>query len=122
MKSLMPLTARLLLCLGLLAGGVSAAVHAQSKARHYVCDPCGLPCDTLVYDSPGTCPKCGMALVDQEEARHKVEEAARQTKKAAILLFNGVQIIDYTGPYEVFGAAGFSVYTVAETREPVTTA
>jgi putative intracellular protease/amidase len=112
------------LCLGLAAAAVSAQAQNQGQAgtRHWVCDPCGLPCDTAVYDSPGTCAKCGMALVDEDEAHRKVEEAARSRKKAAILIFDGVQIIDYTGPYEVFGAAGFQVYTVAATREPVTTA
>src|SRR6266852_4079568 len=44
------------------------------------------------------------------------------SKKVAILIFDGVQIIDYTGPYEVFGSADFDVYTVAETTAPVTTA
>jgi putative intracellular protease/amidase len=39
----------------------------------------------------------------------------------AILLFDGVQIIDYSGPWEVFGQAGFEVHTVAEKTEPVTT-
>jgi copper(I)-binding protein/putative intracellular protease/amidase len=42
-------------------------------------------------------------------------------KKAAILIFDGVQIIDYTGPYEVFGAAGLQVFTVATTTAPITT-
>src|SRR5205807_1405734 len=28
--------------------------------------------------------------------------------------------IDYSGPWEVFGEAGFRVFTVAEKREPVT--
>src|SRR5262249_6233899 len=41
--------------------------------------------------------------------------------KVAILIFTGVQIIDYTGPYEVFQAAGFDVYTVAATKDPITT-
>jgi hypothetical protein len=40
----------------------------------------------------------------------------------AIVLWNGVQIIDYSGPWEVFGQAGFKVFTVAEKSEPVTTA
>src|SRR4051794_13769053 len=39
----------------------------------------------------------------------------------AILIFDGVQIIDYTGPYEVFGAAGLNVYTVSEKTEAITT-
>jgi len=50
-------------------------------------------------------------------------EAARQHagKPVAILLFDGAEIIDFTGPWEVFGAAGFDVYTVAATKAPVTT-
>src|SRR5436309_10021883 len=40
----------------------------------------------------------------------------------AILLFDGVEIIDYSGPWEVFGQAGFEVHTVAEKSDPVTTA
>ena len=31
-------------------------------------------------------------------------------KKVAILIFDGVQIIDYTGTWEVFGQAGFDVF------------
>jgi putative intracellular protease/amidase len=42
--------------------------------------------------------------------------------KVAVLVFDGVEIIDFTGPWEVFGAAGFEVYAVAESRTPVTTA
>jgi putative intracellular protease/amidase/YHS domain-containing protein len=42
-------------------------------------------------------------------------------KKVAILVFEGVQIIDFTGPYEVFGEAGFDVFTVAERRRPLKT-
>jgi putative intracellular protease/amidase len=40
----------------------------------------------------------------------------------AILVFDGVEIIDSMGPYEVFGAAGCDVYTVAATKDPVTSA
>jgi putative intracellular protease/amidase len=86
-------------------------------ATRYVCPPCGSPCDTASFDKPGTCPVCGMALVD---ASTLAPEPPR--KKVAILVFNGVEIIDYTGPWEVFGAAGYDVYTVAETKTPVTTA
>ena len=53
-----------------------------------------------------------------------------KTKNLAILLFNGVQIIDYTAPYEVFGATAnkagngpaFNIYTVAEKPDAITTA
>ena len=46
----------------------------------------------------------------------------KEPPTVAILLFDGVQIIDYSGPWEVFGQAGFKVHTVAEKREPLTTA
>jgi putative intracellular protease/amidase len=51
------------------------------------------------------------------------------SRNLAILLFNGVQIIDYTGPYEVFGhvyafdqPVPFNTYTVAERTTAITTA
>lgn len=44
-----------------------------------------------------------------------------ERKNVAILVFPGVQIIDYTGPYEVFGQAGYRVYTVSEKDELLTT-
>lgn len=50
-------------------------------------------------------------------------------RNLAIFIFEGVQIIDYTGPFEVFGQAHgsghqrlFNVYTVAEKAAPITTA
>jgi putative intracellular protease/amidase len=53
----------------------------------------------------------------------------RAPRNLAIFLFEGVQIIDYTGPYEVLGHATadgrtpmFNVYTVAEKAGPLTTA
>ncbi len=51
-----------------------------------------------------------------------VPDQAKKPPTVAILLFDGVQIIDYSGPWEVFGQAGFKVHTVAEKPEPVTTA
>src|SRR5262245_10036847 len=114
MKRFVRLAAVLLLCLPL-APVVDARLTAEEPVKHYVCDPCGMPCDAKVYDHPGVCPVCGGALVPQEAAR------AATRKRAAILIFTGVQIIDYTGPYEVLGAADFDVYTVAATKDPITT-
>jgi putative intracellular protease/amidase len=42
-------------------------------------------------------------------------------QKVAILIFDDVQVIDYSGPLEVLSSAGFDVFTVAATRNPVTT-
>ena len=49
-------------------------------------------------------------------------------RNLAILIFDDVQIIDYTGPYETFGHAysddgpAFNIYTVSEKAGPITTA
>ena len=54
-------------------------------------------------------------------------EAKDAPRNLAIFIFDGVQIIDYTGPFEVLGQAHdarkrlFNVYTVAEKAAPVTT-
>jgi putative intracellular protease/amidase len=37
----------------------------------------------------------------------------------AVLLFDGAEIIDYAGPWEAFGEAGFKIFTVAATTQPV---
>jgi putative intracellular protease/amidase len=88
-----------------------AMAAPASKAQAYRCPPCGLPCDQLVFDKPGTCPNCGMTLVP---------ENGEGVTKVAILLFNGAEIIDFAGPWEVFGTARFLVHTVAPKLEPVT--
>lgn len=41
---------------------LSGVVVAQN-ADEYVCMPCGLDCDSKVYDKPGTCPRCMMQRV-----------------------------------------------------------
>lgn len=41
--------------------------------------------------------------------------------KVGILLFDEVQIIDFAAPYEVFGHAGFDIYTVSPDGKPITT-
>jgi putative intracellular protease/amidase len=76
----------------------------------FKCPPCGAACDDTTFTAAGACPACGMELI-----------AEGTTPRCAILIFEGVQIIDYTGPYEVFGQANFEVYTVAATAEPITT-
>ncbi|PYS96996.1 MAG: hypothetical protein DMF65_12455 [Acidobacteria bacterium] len=92
------------------AAATEARAGQAAAARVYVCPPCGLPCDKLTFDKPGNCPQCGMTLIplDGEGGPPRV----------AILLYNGAEIIDFSGPWEVFGTAGFLVHTVAESLEP----
>lgn len=58
------------------------------------------------------------SLATSQLANAQIPASAR----VAILLFDGVQIIDFTGPYEIFGQAGFDVYSVSETGGSVETA
>jgi putative intracellular protease/amidase len=65
----------------------------------------------------------------QAEAKEAKEEKVEKDapRNLAIFIFDGVQIIDYTGPFEVLGQAHdankrlFNVYTVAERADAVTT-
>ena len=98
-----------------LALATLAAAPLAAASHHYVCPPCGQDCDSRVFEKPGVCPKCGMQLVAAESVRPP-------SVRVAVLVFNNVEIIDYTGPWEMFGAAGFEVFTVAASRTPVTTA
>src|SRR6266404_52473 len=93
---------------------VSAAPASRNKAFGiYICPPCGQPCDKLTFDKPGDCPQCGMKLIP-------MNGGAGSPPTVAILLFNGAEIVDFAGPWEAFGTAGFLVHTVAENLEPQT--
>jgi putative intracellular protease/amidase len=48
-----------------------------------------------------------------------VEKGDQKNPTVAILLFDGAEVIDYAGPWEVFGQAGFKVFTVAEASKPI---
>lgn len=74
------------------------------KAETYICPPCGGTCDTLVFSTAGTCDGCGMTLI-----------ATSKIRDVAIIVFEGVELLDFTGPYEAFYAARglFRVSTVA---------
>jgi putative intracellular protease/amidase len=102
-----------LTALGSHAAALGARASQDGGAKVYVCPPCGLPCDKLTFDKPGNCPQCGMTLIP-------LGGGADSPRTVAVLLFNGTQIIDIAGPWEVFGTAGFLVHTVAEKLEPLT--
>lgn len=94
----------------------SASKSPSSPARlagapAYMCPPCGLPCDKLTFDKPGSCPQCGMTLIPA---------GGEGITSVAMLLYPGVEIIDISGPWEAFGTAGYLVHTVAEKSDPLT--
>jgi transcriptional regulator GlxA family with amidase domain len=87
----------------------------------YFCNICGNACDTIAYSKPGTCPHCGMALIQQKIAERR-KELKKQPQQMTIgfYLQEGVEVLDFAGPMEVFSAAGFRVFTVSRTKGPVT--
>jgi putative intracellular protease/amidase len=94
------------------SAAILGATQTQAATgRIYLCPPCGQPCDKLTFDKPGVCPGCGMTLIEKEEAE--------KSPTVSILLFDHVEIIDFAGPWEVFGGAGYKVFTVAEKTEPI---
>lgn len=111
----------LVLCLGALSvAGMARAEDASTDGKQWVCPPCGDAHDDQVYAKGGSCPVCGMTLVEKKGGAGD-EGDMSGANKVAILIFDGVQIIDYTGPYEVFGQAGFEVFTVSPTGKTITT-
>jgi putative intracellular protease/amidase/DNA-directed RNA polymerase subunit RPC12/RpoP len=92
---------------------ITTGRNHDKPTQVYLCPPCGQECDKIKFDKPGSCPHCGMKLVP-------LGGGVDGPPVVAILLFNGAQIIDFAGPWEVFGTAGFLVHTVAESLEPLT--
>jgi putative intracellular protease/amidase len=110
-----------LFVMALVLGGAAFVRPPAAAATRYKCPPCAAPCDDKIFDAAGVCPACGMKLVTEAEA---VAMAAHQDarKKVAVLVFDGCEILDFSGPWEMFGAAGCDVYSVAASKDPVTTA
>jgi len=111
--------------LALLAGLNSAPsflIAETDEETIYVCPPCGHDCLKTQFNAPGACGECGMKLVELQTALNQPAMAhpAGERKKVAILVFEEVQIIDYTGPWEIFGQAGFEVFTVAKEEGMIT--
>lgn len=92
-----------------------ASGQVGKKPTIFLCPPCNLPCDTVHFDKPGFCPVCAMKLFasypEFENIQGEHGDVCR--KKVAVVLFPGVEIIDFSGPWEVFGAAGMEVFSVA---------
>ena len=75
----------------------------------FVCPPCGCSEDGRMLADAGTCSACGMALVSSSELR-----------SVAIVIYDGVELLDFAGPGEVFAAArSFQVFTVSASMEPI---
>jgi transcriptional regulator GlxA family with amidase domain len=103
----------------------SILAHAQipaGKGEGYFCNLCNSSCDTLLFTKPGVCTHCGMQLVKQTYAERR-EMLKKIDKKMTIAFYlqDGVEVLDFAGPMEVFSYAGFNVFTVSRQKAPITT-
>ena len=89
--------------------------NAQQNKPVYVCPPCDSTCDDKTFEKAGKCNVCNMKLTTKTE----LERIKNSKMKIAFYLQPGVEILDFAGPMEVFAYAGYEVYTVSETKEPI---
>lgn len=93
---------------------------AASDSMAWFCPICGGDCDTIVFTQAGHCGHCGMDLIRQKKSERKMELEKRQHKLSiAFYLQDGVEVLDFAGPMEVFSYAGFTVFTVSRKKEPI---
>jgi transcriptional regulator GlxA family with amidase domain len=104
----------------MLAQGTGGGAPAADSMA-YFCPPCSNDCDTIAYKQPGTCPYCGMALERRRIAARKKAMADDYMKKISVCFYlqDGVEVLDFAGPMEVFSAAGFRVFTVSKNKAPL---
>ena len=89
----------------------------QQDKITYQCPPCGCPHDGQHFEAMGTCPSCNMNLRPHYPNIERQPSNPRVT--VGILLFNGADIMDVTGPWSVFEHAGMDVVTMAKTTDMV---
>lgn len=97
---------------------LAAAPLAAQQAKAWYCTPCNSSCDSLTFKTAGKCPHCGMTLIQQTPEEHLKSMKAKKTT-IAFYLQNGVEVLDFAGPMEVFSYAQFEVFTVSKTKDPI---
>jgi transcriptional regulator GlxA family with amidase domain len=85
------------------AAGSEASSPTTSKWK------CPMEDHTALFDKPGNCPQCGMALVP----------ADKEPPTVAFVVTPNANVIDFAGPWEVFQDASFRLYSVSDGIEPV---
>lgn len=97
---------------------ISITTHAQEASQYaYYCVPCNSDCDQQQYDKPGPCKHCGMTLERMTAKEREMQMNEKLT--IAFYLQNGVEVLDFAGPMEVFAYAGYNVFTVSKTTDQI---
>jgi transcriptional regulator GlxA family with amidase domain len=100
----------------------SFASYAQSKLlirdSVYACGPCDGSCDTIQFSKAGICPHCNMALTKMSKGDF-IKQNDKTPVTICFYLQDGIELLDFAGPLEVFTDAGFKVFTVSKTKAPI---
>ncbi len=107
---------RTLLCIAVLSITASAALaggpghcYDPSARAGYVCASDACDGNAAIASNDGTCKACGQKLAAVKGLTH-----------VAVVLYDGVDLFDVTGPSEVFASAGgFYVYTISENGKAI---
>jgi transcriptional regulator GlxA family with amidase domain len=105
------------LLLVLFVTAIGQPAIANTKTAYY-CPPCGDDCDKIAYTHAGKCPHCGMTLVLEDVTAHNKQVDLKRLK-VLFYLQDGVEVLDFAGPMEVFSYAGFDVAVVSKTKDPI---
>ncbi len=92
------------------------AQQSQNLAQYY-CPPCNSSCDNIIFEKGGECDHCGMELIKQ--SKQEREKQMARPKVIGFYLQTGVEVLDFAGPMEVFAYAGYEVFTVSKTKDPI---
>jgi transcriptional regulator GlxA family with amidase domain len=113
-------------CLIFLISGITAFSQPSPKKESYVyaCPPCANDCDTIRFAKAGVCPYCRMNLERISLTAWNDRLAglkAGPAKKITVCFYlqDGVEVLDFAGPLEVFNVAGFDVFTVSREKKPI---
>lgn len=109
---------KIFICLLMMGMIVTSQAQPKKVADTYYCTLCNNDCDKIVFDKPGKCTHCGMELVKLTAAERKAE-LSRKPVTIAFYLQDGIEVLDFAGPMEVFAYAGFKVFTVSKTKDPI---
>ncbi len=99
----------------LIAFLIVLTINAQHQKTIYVCPPCDNICDTKTFEMAGKCDVCNMKLT----TKAALEKSKNAKKTIAFYLQEGVEVLDFAGPMEVFAYAGYEIFTVSKTKEPI---
>lgn len=96
----------------------SGQTQEAANSAAYFCSPCNSSCDKRMFEQEGSCPHCGMKLVKQNPEERA--SSLRQDKiRVGFYLQDGIEVLDFAGPMEVFAYAGFEVFTISKTKNPI---